>query len=108
MPEFKGNVAVETAPYWDKPLADIAAKMGKVDKSAYYLRKKEPFHVRNDPIANACWTNFWARTTMTQEELKAYVAAYRAKRISPEEDAMWQRGASNAGYHYLGCARPSR
>jgi len=30
---------------------------------------------------------------------------YRAKLITPEEEAMWQRGASNAGYHYLGCAK---
>ena len=25
--------------------------------------------------------------------------------ISPEEAAKWKRGASNAGYHYLGCAK---
>jgi len=25
--------------------------------------------------------------------------------ITPEEEAMWKRGASNAGYHYLGCAK---
>jgi trimethylamine:corrinoid methyltransferase-like protein len=25
--------------------------------------------------------------------------------ISPEKEAMWKRGASNAGYHYLGCAK---
>ena len=25
--------------------------------------------------------------------------------ISPGEAAKWTRGASNAGYHYLGCAK---
>ena len=25
--------------------------------------------------------------------------------ISPAEAAKWTRGASNAGYHYLGCAK---
>ena len=28
-----------------------------------------------------------------------------AKRIGPEKEALWKRGASNAGYHYLGCAK---
>ena len=30
---------------------------------------------------------------------------YEAKIITPGEAAMWKRGASNAGYHYLGCAK---
>ena len=42
---------------------------------------------------------------MTGEEQKAYVAEYRAKLITPEDDALSKRGASNAGYHYLGCAK---
>ena len=25
--------------------------------------------------------------------------------ITAEDEAMWKRGASNAGYHYLGCAK---
>jgi alpha-galactosidase len=25
--------------------------------------------------------------------------------ITPEERTRWERGASNAGYHYLGCAK---
>lgn len=28
-----------------------------------------------------------------------------AKLICQEETTMWTRGASNAGYHYFGCAR---
>jgi len=42
---------------------------------------------------------------MTKAEQQAYMKEYRAKLITPEEEAMWQRGASNAGYHYLGCAK---
>ena len=42
---------------------------------------------------------------MTPAQQKEYVAEYRAKLISPKEEAMWERGASNGGYHYLGCAK---
>ena len=105
--EFKGNVAaVETAPYWDKPLADLAAEMGIVGKSAYYLRKKEPKHIRKDPIGAAILDKYMGKDgTMTNEQIKAFVKEYRARRIGPEKQAMWKRGASNAGYHYLGCAK---
>ena len=105
--EFKGNVAaVETAPFWDKPLADIAAEMGVVGKSAYYLRKKEPKHIRKDPIGAAILDKYMGKDgTMTNEQIKAFVKEYRARRIGPEKQAMWKRGASNAGYHYLGCAK---
>ena len=34
-----------------------------------------------------------------------YFQKYEAELISPEEAAKWTRGASNAGYHYLGCAK---
>jgi alpha-galactosidase len=30
---------------------------------------------------------------------------YEAKLITPAESAAWKRGASNGGYHYLGCAK---
>ena len=29
----------------------------------------------------------------------------QGKPLTPEEQALWDRGASNAGYHYLGCAK---
>jgi len=41
----------------------------------------------------------------TREQRQAWLKEYRAKLISPEEEALWKRGASNAGYHYLGCAK---
>jgi alpha-galactosidase len=107
LPEFEGNAAaVETAPFWDQPLADLADEMGVVNKSAYYLRKKEPRHVRKDPIADALLDKYIGKDgTLTQKQIKAFVNEYRAKRIGPEKEAMWKRGASNAGYHYLGCAK---
>jgi hypothetical protein len=42
---------------------------------------------------------------MTEAEKREYLTNYEAKLISPAEEALWKRGASNAGYHYLGCAK---
>jgi len=111
--EFKGNVvAVQTAPYWDKPLADIAAKHGKIRKVSYYLRKGNvPGRVvsSNYAIAYSLRKQYWDTPIedrkMTKEQQQAYIKEYRAKLITPEDGAMWKRGVSNAGYHYLGCAK---
>ncbi|MBT4868451.1 MAG: hypothetical protein HON53_25360 [Planctomycetaceae bacterium] len=113
MPEFKGNVvAVQTAPYWDKPLAAVERKFGKPKKIAYYLRKGGvPARVLADnyPIAYTMRKNYWDTSVedrkMSKKEQQAYVKEYRAKVITVAEETMWQRGASNAGYHYLGCAK---
>ncbi|MDH3583215.1 MAG: sialate O-acetylesterase, partial [Phycisphaerae bacterium] len=93
LPEFKGDVvAVQTAPYWDTPLAAIEQKSGKVRQMAYFLRTKNQKHANKDG-------------TMSKQQQQAYLKEFRAKLISPEEESLWQRGASNAGYHYLGCAK---
>ena len=42
---------------------------------------------------------------MTDEQKRDFLKEYEAKLIPPEEAAKWKRGASNAGYHYLGCAK---
>jgi alpha-galactosidase len=42
---------------------------------------------------------------MTDEQKKEHMTKYEAELISPAEVALWKRGASNAGYHYLGCAK---
>jgi len=42
---------------------------------------------------------------MTDAQQKAYLKDYEAKLISAEEAAKLSRGASNAGYHYLGSAK---
>ena len=43
---------------------------------------------------------------MTEEQKNEYCEeAYEADLISPAEAELWKRGASNGGYHYLGCAK---
>ncbi len=93
LPEFRGNViAVETAPFWDAPLAAIDKKRDQVRQMGYYLNSKHKDHPNKDG-------------SMTEERKRAYLKEYEANLISPEEVALWKRGASNAGYHYLGCAK---
>ena len=43
--------------------------------------------------------------SMDEAQQKEYLKKYEAELISPAEAAKWKRGASNAGYHYLGCAK---
>jgi hypothetical protein len=42
---------------------------------------------------------------MTDEQKNEYLKKFEADLITPAEVALWKRGASNAGYHYLGCAK---
>ncbi len=112
MPEFKGSVAaVKTAPYWDKSLAAISAKHAKM-KVGYYLRKggfpasaMAKFYPLAYELRKEYWDTLPKDRKMTKADQDAYLKEYRAKLISPAEDAMWKRGASNAGYHYYGSAK---
>lgn len=91
--EFKGNVAaVETAPFWGVALAKIDENRGKVRNMAHALRTKNKNHANKDG-------------NMTEQQQKAYLEEFRAKLITPADEALWKRGASNAGYHYLGSAK---
>ncbi len=93
LPEFKGNViAVETAPFWSEELAAIDKKREKVSQMRHKLDSKNKNHANADG-------------KMTPEEKRAFVKKYEAEIISPAESAAWKRGASNGGYHYLGCAK---
>jgi alpha-galactosidase len=93
LPEFQGNVvAVPTAPFWSEELAAIAEKREKVSQMAYFLRTKHKDHANKDG-------------SMTDAQQREYLKKFEAEVISPAEAATWQRGASNAGYHYLGCAK---
>jgi hypothetical protein len=93
LPEFKGNVAaVETAPFWSEELGAIDKKREKVSQMSYYLNSKHKDHANADG-------------KMTDAEKREYLKKYEAEVISPAEAALWKRGASNAGYHYLGCAK---
>jgi len=88
LPEFKGNVtAVPTAPFWSEELGAIAAKYEKVRSLGYSLQGE----VKSGK--------------MTEAERQEKMKGYEAELISPAEVATWKRGASNAGYHYLGCAK---
>jgi hypothetical protein len=93
MPEFKGNVAaVQTAPFWAEELNEIDAKRLKVRQMDHYLNSKHKDYANADGH-------------MTEEQKKEHLKKYEAEIISPADEALWKRGASNAGYHYLGCAK---
>ena len=93
LPEFKGNVtAVATAPFWSEELAAIEKKRERVSQEAHLIRSKD----KNRPNKDG---------TMTKEQQQEYLKEFEAKLISPAEVALWKRGGSNGGYHYLGCAK---
>jgi len=93
MPEFKGNVAaVQTAPFWAEELAVIDQKRAKVKQMAHLLKVKN----KNGPNKDG---------SMDEAQQKETLKKFEADLISPAEAAKWKRGASNAGYHYLGCAK---
>ncbi len=93
--EFKGNVAaVETAPFWSEELEAIDKKRDKVRQMRHFLDSKHKDHANADG-------------SMTAEQKREHLKKFEADLISPAEVALWERGASNAGYHYLGCAKTS-
>lgn len=93
LPEFKGNVtAVETAPFWSEELAAIDDKRQQARQMGFYLNSKHKDYANADGH-------------MSEAEKREYLHQFEARLITPAEVALWQRGASNAGYHYLGCAR---
>lgn len=93
LPEFQGNVlAVETAPFWSDELGLIDEKRAKITQMRHFIESKHKDH----PNAGG---------QMTTKQKNDYLKKYEAELISPSEVALWKRGASNAGYHYLGCAK---
>ena len=93
MPEFKDNVvAVETAPFWSAELGAIDEKRDKIKQMRWFLDSKHKDHPNADGH-------------MTNEQKNEYLKKFEADLISPADAALWKRGASNAGYHYLGCAK---
>ena len=93
MPEFEGNVtAVETAPFWSNELGVIDEKRGKISQMRHFLDSKHKDHANADGHMN-------------QDQKNEFLKKYEAALISPAEVALWNRGASNAGYHYLGCGK---
>jgi hypothetical protein len=93
MKSFRGNVvAVPTSPYWDETLDEIGGRIGKVNNMARMLRTKNKNHANKDG-------------SMSKKQQRDYVDDYRKKIVDAEDAATYARGASNAGYHYLGCAK---
>ena len=93
MPEFKGNVAaVQTAPFWSDELGAIDKKHEKVRQMRYFLDSKHKDHANADG-------------KMTEEQKREFMKKFEAGLVTPAEAGLWKRGASNAGYHYLGCAK---
>jgi alpha-galactosidase len=90
--KMKNVVAVETAPYWDAKLGEIDENRGKIRQMGHLLRTKNKNHANADG-------------SMTDAQQKAYLDKYRSELITPDDIALWERGASNAGYHYLGCGK---
>jgi alpha-galactosidase len=93
LPEFKGNVvAVETAPFWSKELGVIDQKRAMVSQMRHFLDSKHKNHANADG-------------KMTDEQKREHLKKFETDLITPAEVELWKRGASNAGYHYLGCAK---
>jgi Carbohydrate esterase, sialic acid-specific acetylesterase len=93
LPEFKGNVfAVPTAPFWSEELGAIDKKRDQVRQMRHYLDSKHKDYANADG-------------QMTDAQKREHMKKFEAELITPAEEALWNRGASNAGYHYLGCAK---
>jgi len=93
LPEFRGNVtAVPTAPFWDPDLQAIADRLEDVRNMARKLRNQ----AKGGPNEDG---------SMSADQQKEWLDAYRARVVGAEAEATWARGASNAAYHYLGCAK---
>ena len=91
--DLKGTVVpIQTADFWDSSLAAIDEKRGKIRQMRYLLRTKNKNHANKDG-------------NMTPQQQKDFVSQYESDLITAAELTQWERGASNAGYHYLGCAK---
>ncbi|MCF7957826.1 MAG: sialate O-acetylesterase, partial [Phycisphaerae bacterium] len=86
--EFKGNVlAVRTAPFWDMPIDRAMVKRDHYNGQVNQLKKK---------AKNGEWT---------AAKLAAELKKIEGQSPTDKELAIIKRGASNAGYHYLGCGK---
>lgn len=83
---YRGNViAVDSGPYYELELSDI-----------YWKRR-----------LTANWKRRVDQGEMTAEKLQAECDRYgfAGSELTPDEQATWDRCASNAEYHYLGSAK---
>jgi len=107
MPEFKGNVfAVETAPFWEKELDNLAMRMWQVkNRSADKENKYAELREKVKPLLHA---ESEARK-LTGPERGKKEAEIRAELdnmvYTPEELQLLKTSVSNGGYHYLGSTK---
>ena len=73
-------------------MTEIAEKHDKVQQMRSALDGKNKDHANADG-------------KMTDEQKNEFMKKYEADLISPGEATVWKRGASNFGFHYLGCAK---
>jgi alpha-galactosidase len=84
-PEFKDNVAaVRTAVCWDAELGELAERWGKIRSKSRELNRD---------------------TRLSAEQRAVRLEAYKAELYTPRELEIYQKGVSNAAYHYLGSAK---
>jgi len=88
LPEFQGNVrAVRTARFWEMPLDRIMKKRDAYNHRVRQLKRQGQ------------------NGELTAEQLAAELKKAQAGALTADEAATLKRGASNAAYHYLGCAK---
>ena len=85
MPEFQGNVsAVLTEKFWDRQLAELSQRWGKVNAKNRNLNQDK---------------------TLSKEDRSKALDAFKAELFTPDELKAYQVGKSNAEFHYLGSAK---
>lgn len=85
LPEFQGNVAaVLTENYWDLELSQLRDRDSKLQQQ---IRKQV------------------SDKKLDKKEQGAALEALRAKSFSARERKIQAKGASNAEFHYMGCAK---
>lgn len=72
-----------------KQLGIIDAKRAQNSQMRYFLDLKHQDHAN-------------AGGKMTDEQKKEYLKKFEADLIFPADAALWKRGDSNTGYHFLG------
>ena len=86
--EFQGSViAVQTAPCWDMKLDAVA-------------KQREQLNARKRSLEQSI-----VKGDVTPDDAAAELAEIATTLESPEIQGLWDRGASNAAYHYFGCGK---
>jgi hypothetical protein len=83
---------VQTGRFWDHQLAAIDRKQREVSDLERRLRRRH----KDTPNRDG---------SMSEGEIRSYVAEQRLRMVSDADLQSLRRGASNAGYHYLGSAK---